>query len=223
MLDNIYVAKMPSHKKASMRRTEFAVDGRDGILHRNQGFSNFDLEATLIILNGETEDSPRQLINAWADGTGKLITSDDPNRCYRASVLEEVRFDRAVFGGKICDTAKITFNCEPYMYEAIDSKYEFTQSGVIVNIGSAEALPLIYVYGSGTCSFSISGQSITLNGVTEGVAVTIDSETGYIYSALGAQSMEGEIPVIPLTTAQQPVVLGAGVTKLEIYPRWRWV
>ena len=83
---------MPSHKKAAMRYSEYYVRGRDGALHVNEGLSNYDLRLRVVLISGSAK--LRQLVNAWADGTGKLITSDDLTLAYNASVNEEVEWSR---------------------------------------------------------------------------------------------------------------------------------
>ena len=72
-LTDVYVSQMPSHRKAAMRYTEYYVKGRDGALHIDEGFENFDLEVKLVLVNASIER--RYEVNAWADGTGKLISS----------------------------------------------------------------------------------------------------------------------------------------------------
>lgn len=271
-LDNVIVAQMPSHKKAKMRYTEYYVKGRDGAVHVNEGLANFPIQAKLILLNAGAK--ARQLVNAWADGTGKLVTSDDPTLAYMATIKDEIVWTRqqaaayipefsatkaysagdfvkhtgsiyeflvnhaagAWNGSEVAartylvkglfDVAAITFDCQPYMYEATDSVVVLTASGSIVNPGTAEALPLVEVNGSGDVSFSIAGKSISIAGMTANVPVYIDSETGYIYTATGAATITGECPVIPIATPAAPacaVTLGTGITSLRITPRWRWI
>lgn len=272
-LPNIYVQMMPSHKKAAKRMTDWYVKGRDGVLHTDEGFDNMDITCRLVMINAGAD--ARQLINAWADGTGKLISSDDLSRCWIATVKDEVDFERmaaatvapetfkttkpyyvndfVTYDGMVYkfiqnhaagawnsaqvkaqpwkinglyDTAEIVFNCQPYMKESVESVYEFSQGGSIVNPGTAESLPLIKVEGSGTCDFRIGETEdyyIIINDVDPNDPVFIDCETGYIYTASKtAKEMIGNIPL--LTLGNNPVVFGQnGLSKLTITPRWRWV
>ena len=223
-LDNVYVSEMPSHKKAEMRYTEYYVKGRDGALHVDEGLANFDVYATLVLIDGTS--ASRQIVNAWADGTGKLISSDEPGLAYNATVKDEiiwtrVRGNRTNGVQRFFDTARITFNCQPYMVEAVNSVHEFTQSGQLSNPGSATALPLIEVRGSGDAKFTINGTAITINAMSENVPVFIDCENGYVYTASGATSMVGEFP--ELGYGSSDVTLTSGVSKLIITPHWRWV
>lgn len=217
-LPGVIVAKMPSHKRAAMRYTEYRVNGRDGVLHVNEGYDSFEIKCRLMLF-GQAAIS-RQIVNAWADGTGKLITSDDPARAYNASALQEVRWTRDEENGVYYDSAEITFTCQPYMVEATESTQEFTASGSIVNQGDAESHPLIEVRGSANRAFSVAGQDITLTGVGT-TPVFIDCENGYVYTANGAATMTGEFPVLPIGTSA--VTITSGVTKIIITPRWRWL
>lgn len=91
-LGDVVISRMPSHKKAAMRYSEYYVKGRDGALHVDEGMSNFDLQLRVVLISGNAK--LRQLVNAWADGTGKLITTDDQTLAYQASVKEEIAWTR---------------------------------------------------------------------------------------------------------------------------------
>jgi phage-related protein len=210
---------MPSHKKAAMRSTEYYVKGRDGALHVDEGYENFDIVATLVLLNAGINS--RLEVNAWADGTGKLILSDDLTHAYMASVKDEVQWTRVKANGGFYDSAEITFNCQPFLYEAVDSMIEFVTTGSIINPGSAEAFPLIKVEGAGDASFSVNGNEISIASMTANVPVYIDCANGYVYTDSGATSMTGEIPV--LTFGTNTITFGSNVTKITLTPHWRWV
>lgn len=265
-LQNVYVSEMPSHRKASSRMTEYYVKGRDGALHVFEGYANFDIKVVLVLINAGV--TSRQQVNAWADGTGKLVTSDDLTRAYKATVIDEVRWKRVKaatfiptfspdvsysagyyvrYSGTVYqfvnnhtgawdandvsvrnylvnglfDTATITFNCQPFMYEAEDSVVAMTESGTLTNPGTEVAYPLIKVEGSGDVSFVFAGNTIRIDGVTSGVPVYIDCENGYVYTASGAATMVGEIPQLPLGDSY--VVFGSNVSKITVTPHWRWI
>ena len=218
-LAGVYISKMPNHRRASMRYTEYNVQGRDGTLHTEEGYSNFELPLTLILLDAPAE--ARQAVNAWATGTGKLVISDDPTKAYKASVLKEVRWTRQKGNHGYFDTAQITFWCDPFMYEANDTVAVFTADGSLLNPGTAEAYPDIVVEGAGNVTFTVGGSTVTISGMTSGVPVNIDCANGYIYAASGAMTMTGNIPVLPVGVST--VDLGTNCSKLTITPHWRWI
>ena len=265
-LGNVYISRMPSHKKAGMRYSEYYVKGRDGALHVDEGLSNFDIQLRVVLINGNAK--LRQLGNAWADGTGKLITTDDLTLAYNASVKSEVAWSRlaahqfvadflttkAYAVGEFCrysgqvykcktahtgawnashfeaanyianglfDTADITFTCQPYMVEAVDSVINLNATSMISNPGSAKSFPLIEVHGSGDTSFSVNGNEITIADMSSSVPVYLDSETGYVYTASGATAMTGDFPALEMGV--NTITFGENLSSLKITPRWRWI
>ena len=215
----VEVSKMPSHKRASMRYTEFYVKGRDGALHMDDGYSNMELEAILVLIDAGAQT--RQVVNAWATGTGKLILSDDPTKAYVASVKREIRWSRQLGNRGYFDTARITFDCQPFMVEAEETSVTITSSTTLTNPGTEVAFPTIVVNGNGNATFTVNGKSVTISGMTSDVPVTLDCENGYVFAQTGAMTMTGEFPVF--VTGSNTVVPGSNVTSLEVTPHWRWV
>lgn len=215
----VYLAKggMPEHKKPPQRHTEYDIPGRDGAVHVIDGYGPFDLKVTLRMI----QDTPaiRTVINAWADGSGELYSSDNPALVWRASVLKEARYGRQVYGGQVYDTATITFRCQPIMRERVPTVVTLTQNGVLSNIGNVDAHPKITVKGRGECRFAIGGQVIKLENVS--ADVIIDSEAGYVYTSEGAVAMTGEFPVLGL--GDTAVELYGGTESLVIEPNWGWL
>ena len=229
VLSNVFVSNMPDHRKAEMRFTEYYVKGRDGALHVDEGYGNFDLTVTLVLIKATV--AARQLVNAWADGTGKLVTSDDLTKCYRASVKEEVTWTRVKANGGFYDTAEVTFNCEPCMYQATETPTVLTETGSILNVGTADAFPLLALEGSGTGKIRIDSYvnnvkvaeyPIQINSMAANTPVYIDAENGYVYTDAGAVTMTGEIPMFPVGS-NNVVNFIQNVTKVTITPHWRWV
>ena len=271
-LAGVEVLEMPSHKKAAKRMAEYNVKGRDGTLHTDEGFDNFDITVRLILINAAA--TARQIVNAWADGYGKLITSDNPTLAYKAIVKDEIEWHRdvasafieafkstkqyytgnfVIYSGSIYkfnknhigtwvaadadiqpwlvkgvyDVADITFNCNPCMYEAVDSVIEITGNYYNwANPGTADAFPLIKVQGTDTeaIAFLFCGEYLIIRGIDPNDPVFIDCETGYVYTESGEpMTMEGKIPKIPIGTNYVEFNSEHPPTKLTVTPRWRWV
>lgn len=218
-LSNVYINEMPSHRKGAIRHTEYYVKGRDGKLTVDEGRSNFELTARLLLLKADVET--RYAVNAWAEGTGKLITSDDPDKAYLASVKDEITWERDKIGGYYYDIAEITFDCQPYMVQATETTLVLTGTGTVNNIGNLVSYPLISVNGSGNANFYINGNEIQIDGMVANVPVNIDCENGYVYTSEGAVSIRGNIPY--LVVGSNTVTFGSNVTSISITPHWRWM
>lgn len=215
----LYIAKggMIAHKKGKLRHIAYDIPGRNGAVHVIDGYSPFDAKLVLQMVDAQAQI--RHIVNAWADGTGDLYTSDDTTRVWKASVLKEVKYTRTCYHGKVYDQAEVTFRCQPIMRERTPEVVTLTGAGTLSNNGNVIAQPKIVVKGSGDCTVTVGGETITLEGVTEDV--TIDTEAGYVYSASGALTMKGEFPTLGL--GDTAVSFGGGVTSLEITPNWGWI
>lgn len=215
----LYVAKggMPSHRKAKQQYTEYNIPGRNGAVTILDGYGPFDLKA--VVMMHDANANMRQIVNAWADGTGDLFTSDDTTRVWKATVLKEVQYSRIEYNGLLYDTATVTFHCQPFMRERTPQVVNLSGDGTLTNKGNVEAHPKIIVKGSGDCTVQIGDTAITLKGVV--TPVTIDCEAGYVYSASGSVSMVGEFPELGL--GETDVSFGGGCTGLEITPNWGWI
>ena len=225
VLANVYVNRMPDHKRAAKRMAEYHVKGRDGALHVDEGFDNFDITVKLVLINATA--ATRQLVNAWADGTGKLVTSDDLTKCYKATVMDEVEWSRKSANGGYYDVATVTFNCQPFMYETVDSVVEITSNLTgWINPGTSDAYPLIKIEGTDTeaVAFDFCGEYLVVYGIDPNNPVYIDCENGYIYTEDGtSKSVTGKIPKIPLGVNGVYFNPEHPPTKLTVTPHWRWV
>ena len=215
----LYIAKggMLEYKKAKQRHIEYDIPGRDGAVHIMDGYSPFDLKVELQMVDASADI--RWVVNAWADGSGDLFSSDDTTQVWKASVLKEVKYSRLEYNGQFYDTATVTFRCQPIRRERVPTVVTLTGKTTLTNIGNVPALPKIELTGSGTCNVNIGGNMVTLEDVNG--KVTIDSETGYVFSDSGAVAMTGEFPVLGL--GDTTITYGSGVASLTITPNWGWV
>lgn len=141
-LPNVYVQLMPSHKKAAKRLSDYYVKGRDGALHVDEGFDNFDITVRLILINAGAET--RQIVNAWADGFGKLITSDDLSRAYKAIVRDEVtwlRYKAATIAPPAFSTLKAYYVGDFVTYSGTVYKFTANHAAGLWNSAQVQEQP----------------------------------------------------------------------------------
>ena len=112
----------------------------------------------------------------------------------------------------------LVFTCKPQRFltsgETVTTK---TTSGTISNPTQFDARPLLVVTGTG---------NLTVNGVQIAISktpTTIDCEAMEAYN--GTTSRNGDIVLTPnefpvLSPGSNTITLGAGITKVEITPRW---
>ena len=215
----MYIAKggMLEFKKAKQRHIEYDIPGRDGTVHIMDGYGPIDLKVMLQMVDASADI--RRAVNAWADGSGDLYSSDDTTQVWQASVLKEVKYSRLEYNGLLYDTATVTFRCQPIRRERVPAVMELTESKVLTNPGNVVAYPKIEITGTGTCMLVIGDKTISIDNVNG--SVTIDSETGYVFADSGAVAMTGEFPVLGL--GDTLLAFAGGVTAVKITPNWGWV
>lgn len=112
----------------------------------------------------------------------------------------------------------LVFTCKPQRFlTSGESVTTLTSSGTISNPTLFDARPLLVVTGTG---------NLTVNGVQIAISAsptTIDCEAMEAYN--GTVSRNGDIVLTPnqfpvLSPGSNTITLGAGITKVEITPRW---
>lgn len=114
----------------------------------------------------------------------------------------------------------LTFSCKPQRY-LVSGKtaVTFTTNSSITNPTKFPSQPLLRVYGSGT--LTVNGTEITID--TDGAYIDIDCELmeAYLGSVLKNNeiSLEGnDFPV--LDSGNNSIILGSGITQVQVTPRW---
>lgn len=114
----------------------------------------------------------------------------------------------------------IVFNVKPQRFLLSgDETTTLTASGTITNPTLFDAAPLLRVYGAGT--LGINSDTIVISAAD--VYTDIDCETMYAYKGSTSKnqyvSVSGlDFPV--LRPGANNIVLGSGITSIEITPRW---
>ena len=121
----------------------------------------------------------------------------------------------------------ITFNCKPQRFLlAGDQPEEYTASGTIENPTLYDARPYLVVTGAGILTLGQQTLQIAAGSGPDQV-IYIDCESQEAWEVVGAGKISrndyisnaGEtFPV--LGAGENSVILGTGITKLEITPRW---
>lgn len=163
-----------------------------------------------------TDDCPFELIGSWLNGEGDLITSDDPDKKYKA------RFDIRTISQDffVCYKTALTFVVKPFKYEAEPQTVELTESGTIYNIGTRVAYPIITVYGAGTLTIGDYELTIVATGGEDYITINSEIQECYYGTTNRNNKVTGDFPEIPV--GECAVTVGAGITQVDIQGNWRW-
>ena len=212
--DTMYQA--PAHQY-----TMLTVPGRSGsLLIDEKRFDNIDREYGVVIAESGKVNIDL-LRNALASRGGYFRLEDTFDTTHFFMATYNKIFTPAIdWRG---NSAKITlsFNCKPQRYlKSGETVIDMSSSGNITNPTRFSAKPLLRVYGNGV--LGVGSTNITITGNTYSY-VDIDCDMGRAY--YGATPLDSKITLNTidypeLTPGNNGIVLGTGITRVIITPRW---
>lgn len=218
----IYITGEPVYNAPARAVEKITIPGRNGDLLLDEGrFENIEVTYPAGTFGEDQADFAdtmagiRDFLGAL-HGYHKLTDDYNPDEYRMASFksgleVSPVPFQRA---GEF----DLVFDCKPQRFLTSGEQVTtMTASGTISNPTPYDARPLLVVTGTGT---------LTVNGVQIAISkspTTIDCEAMEAYN--GGTSRNGDIVLTPnrfpvLSGGSNTITLGAGITKLEITPRW---
>ena len=117
-------------------------------------------------------------------------------------------------------TFDLTFSCKPQQYlKSGERTTVFTANGSLFNPTRFDVKPLLRVYGTG--QLGVGEETITITANPDYIDIDCEAENAYC----GATNMNS---AITLASGEFPkfkpnnngIVLGQGITRLEVTPRW---
>lgn len=113
---------------------------------------------------------------------------------------------------------KLSFDCKPQRFLKAGEKTEmFTSAGMLINLTTQDAKPLIRAYGTG--SFGVGDATMTISAADVYTDIDCDIMDAYKGTTNCNGNISGAFPV--LRPGENGISL-TGITRLEIIPRW-WV
>jgi len=209
----VKIVSLPPIQLSTERVTETEITGRDGFLTEKDGYSG-DTKPVEADYKG---DNPLKLIN-WLQGSGEVVFGNVDDRYYKARINNIVPLSQVI--EKQLYNFPIEFRCQPFGY-LLDGKDVLTlTTGTTLNHNKATHIskPLITIYGTGSCAFTINSRTFNITSITGG-SITIDSDIEEVYEGKG-NYMTGKFPYLDIGENVISFV-GAGVYKIEIIPQWR--
>ena len=219
-LTDIYVDAALSFNKPAKRVETFAIPGRNGDLVIDEGVFENVLISYPVYEKATFPAEFDDIVNTLAGVSGyqRVECSNDATH-YRLGrfVVPEAAT------AKVLNTDgyyELAFDCKPQRYLLSgENAQTFTASGTISNPTDWPSSPLIRVYGVGTVT--VGSVAITLS--TNATYTDIDSEMQDCYK--GSDNLNANVSFSgnnfpTLAPGSNTVTLGAGITKVEITPRW---
>ena len=200
------------------------VEGRDGATVTTLGRLPYTLQADIELMPSANIDN----VIAWLQGTGMLERYDDTGKYVTATVLSQIEYT------KLQSTKQATvdfFIADPYRYvksEAVQTIV--TTPATIVNSGTAIALPLLKVVGSGIVELTLNGVSMTYEFPSGESYFHLDCATMDTYYDVPTALRNRSITMSPIDTipvlniGNNTLTLDSGsITSVEVTKRTRYL
>ena len=212
----IIVNSLPPISKPTMRVEETEVDGVDGTMFEDLGYESYDKKIKITI----TENNIDELIH-WLKGEGQLVLSNEPDKYYKAKVIEQIDFERLIK----YEPVEVAFRVQPYKYELYELPITLnTSGGTVFNNGLETSKPKMTITGSGNITLSVNNNLVFSYTFPEGeTQVVVDSEKqdAYLGTVLKNRNMTGEFPI--LQSGSNIISWSGTITSIVVEPNSRWL
>lgn len=223
-IPGLIITELPAISKPKIRTKTETIDGRDGDLVTDLGFSAYDKTLNIALSYDYDIDD----IISYFSGTGVVTFGNEPDKYYRFSIYAQINYERLVRFKK----AKVVLHIQPFKFSVSESvkTYLFDKingSLSIRNNGNYYARPTLSISGSGNVSMYINETKILdINLGSTYQTIVIDAEgmnaTNESGSTLLNRLVIGNYDNIKLIPGKNTISFVGAVTKTSInyYSRW---
>lgn len=216
----VYISGQGTFSAPRREYNMIPIPGRNGdIVGNEKRFENLELTYHAFIYTN-FKNNIKAFRNFLLSLVGYQTFSDSYHTDEFRKVLYEGGFTPDVQPKNDAGQFDITFNCKPQRFlNSGTTVTTLTADGTITNPTRFNAQPLLRVYGAG--EFGINGDTVTISSAdtyTDIDCEMMDCFKGSINKNPLVSFSSYNFPV--LTPGANAIGLGAGITKIEITPRW---
>ena len=217
-ITGLLIQELPPIKKPQMRTQIEEIDGRDGSIVTDLGFSAY--EKDMII--GLYDDFNIDQIIRYFNSSGDVIFSNEPDKVYKYQIANEINFERLAH----FRVATVTFYVQPFKYSAVEEEQEFNDSPFYVyNHGNIASKPVLTITGSGAVALSLNDSvilSIALGDTQRSITIDAEEMEAYWGDTLLNRIVSGNYDDLSLQVGKNKLAWTGSVdsVKIDNYSRW---
>lgn len=147
-IDGLLICELPTITKPPLRVKETAIDGRDGSIIEDLGYSTYNKSLTIGLHGGFNIDK----VIKYFSGEGEIIFSNEPDKVYTAKIINQVDYNRLLRFRQ----AIVSFRVQPFKHKYLET-YKETQTAtatgssiVVSDSGNATIKSIVVGDGSKT-------------------------------------------------------------------------
>lgn len=221
-LQGLLICELPPISKPEMRIKETVIDGRDGSIIEELGYSSYVKTVTIGLHGNFNIDK----VIKYFTGEGDIVFSNEPDKIYKAKICGKIDYTRLLRYRQ----ASIPFLVQPFKYKISECFKETKITDIVngylevFNEGFENSKPLMVLKGSGTVEISLNGIGIFTYTFPDGeneVAIDSEKEDALLGTVLKNRNMNGEFPV--LMTGINKIEWSGDVESISVLPRSRWL
>lgn len=219
-IQGLLITSLPSISLPKMRTKAETIDGRDGDIITELGYSSYDKKIEI----GLTYDYDVNEIISFFATSGKIVFSNEPDKYYRFSLYDKIDFEKLLRFKK----AKVNIHVQPFKFSDSEAVKTFTEGPFeIFNQGNYFSRPTIKIEGEGDAILFINDEKILeIDFGSTAKTITIDSESMNAYDEAGNffnRYIVGNYDNIRLKSGTNEIALNGDIRSIS-FEKWsRWL
>lgn len=179
LIKGLLISELPPITKPQQRTSIDEIDGRDGDIIAKLGYAAYDKKMTIGCYGDFSIDD----IIQYFDSEGTVVFSNEPDKYYKYTILNQIDFERLCRFKK----ATVTFHVQPFKFSSVDNMFKHIvvsnteTSFQYINRGNVISRPIISIWGVGQLAFSINDVSVFSFNLPDMDYITINAETMNAY------------------------------------------
>lgn len=223
-VSGLLITELPPITKPAMRVTAEEIDGRDGDIVTELGFSAYDKPIKIGLAGDYDIDDVIDFFNQ----SGKVTFSNEPDKFYLFAQYNAIDFDKLIR----FKTAKVSFHVQPFKFGLNEGEkvFNFSSSATsgeltIRNNGNYCSRPQITLTGSGTVNLRINGMLVMVIDMSQNPVIILDATEMNAYNPdnlLMNRNVTGNYDNLVLKSGKNTISFTGSVTQIAVnnYSRW---
>lgn len=218
-IEGLVITSLPPITKPMKRTSIEEIDGMDGDVVTELGYSAYDKELSI----GLSFDYDVDDVISFFDSSGIITFSNEPEKYYKFAIYNQIDFEKLVR----FKTATVTIHVQPFKCSTVENEKVFeTLEGVVRNSGNIFSRPTLTIEGTGTVEVYVNQQQLFIVDMSNTSKVIIKTEEMNAYyedGNLANRLIIGDYDNMRLPVGANTISLVGSVDRLTVTNYSRWI